>query len=378
MTILLFLLATSQNALAFPEFARHGYLNCTSCHASQTGGGLLTEYGRAIAKELLSSGRFFFEKRMDLTLPEGSEEQFLHGSTNPPKGLNLGGDIRALQMISDNARATVGRFVLMQADLEGMWSDGNRFQVLASVGRTETPKADNGFEYFLSRRHWVNVLMGPPEAMDRYQLRVGRFFPAYGLNIAEHTVVTRRQLGFNEQQESYNTELSYLSEDWNVFATAILGRPDHEGKSHEEGASLQLSRNLGTHYKVGWNGFYGKDPARGARAERYMTGFFGMLGFTPQIYSLVDFSMTRDKVLKSGVAGFSKLGWEFTQGVHLFGMQEIGRTSLASATGRTEAYSLGIQYFPRVHWDFLVTARQEKTIGPGFDSVFWFVAHYYL
>ncbi|MFM8315618.1 MAG: hypothetical protein ACKOA8_15160, partial [Deltaproteobacteria bacterium] len=45
---------SSSLALSYPEFIRHGYMNCTSCHVSPTGGGALTEYGRSLSDEVLS------------------------------------------------------------------------------------------------------------------------------------------------------------------------------------------------------------------------------------------------------------------------------------------------------------------------------------
>ena len=42
-------------AQAFPEMIRLGYVNCTSCHVSPNGGGLLTDYGRSISSEALST-----------------------------------------------------------------------------------------------------------------------------------------------------------------------------------------------------------------------------------------------------------------------------------------------------------------------------------
>src|ERR1700722_15897581 len=42
-------------AFAFPEMARHGYTQCTACHVSPAGGGVLTEYGRELSSDLLST-----------------------------------------------------------------------------------------------------------------------------------------------------------------------------------------------------------------------------------------------------------------------------------------------------------------------------------
>ncbi len=376
----LFLFLLPLVAHAYPEFARHGYTNCITCHASPTGGGILTEYGRAIAKELLSHGSFFFEKKMDLKI-ENSDEQFLNGSTHLPRGLSLGGDVRALQLFIDNPQKTSGDFIFMQADLEAALSDGKRIVVDGTIGRAEPDgQAKYINDYLVSRRHWVSVKMGPAEAMDRYQMRFGRFFPAYGLNIAEHTSVTRQQLGFDQQQETYNAELSYISEEWSVFATYLLGRPDNPSRNRETGAAVQVSKAFGPNYRVGANIFYGRDSTRMDRTVRRMGGAFALFGFTPKFYALTDLSFTHDAQAKAGIAEWYKLGWEFSQGVHLLGIQQYGKPSFAKSEAFKESYALGLQYFPRVHWDFLVTAGKSRStsLSRDFNSFLWILLHYYL
>ena len=48
-------IALSQRAEAYPWMIRHGYTNCSGCHADPSGGELLTVYGHAISYEALST-----------------------------------------------------------------------------------------------------------------------------------------------------------------------------------------------------------------------------------------------------------------------------------------------------------------------------------
>ena len=111
-----------------------------------------------------------------------------------------------------------------------------------------------------------------------------------------------------------------------------------------------------------------------------MLGAFGLLGFNSQLYALTDFSWTYDQVNFGGMAEFLKFGWEFTQGVHLLATQQLGKPSLKKGEIFSEAYSLGIQYFPRAHWEFLLSGGKERSTAasPDFDSIFHFMVHYYL
>lgn len=381
--LLLLLAIWPVSAHAFPEFVRHGYTNCVTCHASPTGGGLLTEYGRAISKELLSHGSFFWENRMELPPAEDKSEQPMNGTVELPRGLSIGGDARALQLIDDNPKETRGQFVFMQADLEAALSDGQRLSIDGTIGRAEPaandPRNKLG-DWLVSRRHWLSLKLGPAEAIDRFQVRFGRFYPAYGINIPEHTAVTRQQLGFDQQQESYNAELAYVTDTWNTFVTYDAGRPDNPARSQEKGAVLQVSRALGNNYRVGVSGFYGHDANRLDRPYRRMAGVFGLLGFTPALYALTDFNFTYDQLNHTGLAELLRFGWEFSQGVHFVVEQQTGKPSFGAPKIYAENYSLGLNYFPRVHWEFDLSAGLDRNTSASrdFDTVLLFLAHFYL
>ena len=79
----LFAVVSSQ-AFAFPEMVRHGYTQCTACHVSPSGGGILTSYGRELAAEVLSTWSY------------ADESQFTHskvGEKLADKGILFGGDV---------------------------------------------------------------------------------------------------------------------------------------------------------------------------------------------------------------------------------------------------------------------------------------------
>src|SRR5579872_5347575 len=101
-----FAFSLAQSAFAFPELVRHGYVNCTSCHVSPSGGGALTEYGRQLSADVLSMSSY-----------EG-EGGFLHGAAKLPEWLAVGGDVRAIQIYRSTPQATQWRFLFMQADYE--------------------------------------------------------------------------------------------------------------------------------------------------------------------------------------------------------------------------------------------------------------------
>ena len=49
--VLVLIVASQQRAFALPTMIRLGYSECTACHISPQGGGLLNPYGRGIDRE---------------------------------------------------------------------------------------------------------------------------------------------------------------------------------------------------------------------------------------------------------------------------------------------------------------------------------------
>ena len=81
----LFSFLLSPNAFAFVENITHGYVNCTACHVSPAGGGLLNEYGRSLSSELMSTWGW-----------NGAEDPAF-GLVKNTKTITFGGDFRSIQ-----------------------------------------------------------------------------------------------------------------------------------------------------------------------------------------------------------------------------------------------------------------------------------------
>ena len=94
------------SAFAFPEMIRHGYVNCTSCHTSPNGGGILNAYGRQTSAAALS------------TWGGEDEAKPFYNLFNQPDWIDTGAFIRGVQTAQSNSRVSEGYFWYMQADLE--------------------------------------------------------------------------------------------------------------------------------------------------------------------------------------------------------------------------------------------------------------------
>ncbi|MBI1859945.1 MAG: hypothetical protein HYR96_03385 [Deltaproteobacteria bacterium] len=337
------LLLIASMAWGFPEMVRHGYVNCTACHVSPDGGGMLTAYGRSLSKEMLSQ---FGSESMALPLA---------GLVRIPEPVMVGGDLRAVQLVTDTLTATDLRFFIMQLDAE-MGVNTDRFAVMGTLGFDcrAFPKA-------MFRRHWALFRMN-----DNWNVRVGKFPLAYGIHSPEHHLDIRMNLGLDEGSESYNAEVSYLGESYDLFVTAVAPRIDPSRWQSETGLAVRSSFNFRERYKVGASAYSGQGP----KGSRWAAGPFAMLGFTEHLYLLEEIDYAEDGITpaRAGLYNYTKLGWEFVQGLHVFGVGEFAGTSHQAIGG-------GFNYYPAPHFE--VTTQLQRTLSTS-EWYAWLQMHIYL
>lgn len=352
----------SADVQAFPEMVRRGYVNCTSCHVSPSGGGLLTEYGRELSREELSSA--------------GSENESkpFYGLAPLPKWLNAGGDLRALFLFRDTPSFREGKAILMQADVEA-GATYEKMSFVGTAGYRETSQSRPNDSHFISRRHYL--LYRP---MDELTFRGGKFNAAYGINTPDHATAIKRGLGWDQGSETYNFEGSYITDKLNFFVTGIFGRPDDPTLNRESGASAQFSYSPVDNAKLGLSYFYGMNPL----SARHVAGVFALAGLasTLALLSEVDFQFSTpvgSSISKNGFVNYQKLDFEFLRGFHAFITQELSVLDFSNHSNDYQAYSVGLQVFPRPHLEASLTYQRLLTSGAteGTDLLF-LLLHFYL
>jgi len=385
-TITVLFLLFALNVQAFPSNTRYGYANCQSCHLSPAGGGVLTQYGKMSEEEFLSSWA-----------KEGEGGVFHFAKT--PQWLSVGGDARSVYVTTSSKTYEGSRFIGMQADLElGLRLTPNLFLV-PSAG------VYNNGQQFESRRHYVLLNLN-----EQTSIRAGRFFPAYGVLFPDHTLYTRKGMGFDQGNESYNVEFSYKANEGEVFVTGILApgsifslsglqqqQPDQpateqtfqqdEGTGEEagdigqeegeeegyQGFAIRGALFLGKKSQVGFSGLYLITDA----GFSISYGPYAMVGFTKELYLLGEFDLQYATTEPNGSSyvdssvGTMQIGYEFYKGLHAVGTVEQKKAS--QSTVRTSA---GVLWYPRPHFETSFTLSRETTAFENVDfSVLLF--HYY-
>ncbi len=354
---------TASRADAFPDMIRHDYSNCNSCHVSPTGGGVLTNYGRELIPEVLS------------TWSAKDESKFAYGLVPTPAWLKLGGDFRTIQTYRDTPYAREGKYFLMQADVEAA-AVTKYVTVVATAGRLETREGQGVKVEFNSRRHYLLV-----QPLEKLSVRFGRFVKAYGINFPDHAIATKKGLGWDQGTEGYNAEAAWIGDTVNLFLTGVFGRLDRPNTDTEKGLATNASVLVAKTYKLGYSYFDGKTD----NLRRVIHGPWITAGITPKLSVLAEWDMTQSypeqaTPMYRGDVFYGKLGYEFVQGVQTYWVHETSHSDAKGSRAGMVAYGPGMQWTPRPH--IVVSGQWEKmklqALQNEWADLGWLMFHYYL
>ena len=344
--ILLLLFLFSGVASAYPENIRHGYPSCTGCHVSPVGGGTLTPYGRGSSEAFIS------------TWSVEHEGDFGYGALALPAGLALGGDLRGVAIVTqDNTNHLTSTYIPMQADVEAAVTLLPGLLVDGSAGLYGPERTA---EY---RRLYLKI-----DPLPGLSFRAGRFLPAYGINLPDHTTWVRRDLGFGEGRESNNVEAAWIGRRGEALATYRYGddttlrarAPGYQVRSQASGPLFRGALYLGSTTQVG------ASYQRVDHMESY--GGFLQTGITTHGYLLTELDRRFDgQILDLALV---KAGWEIAQGLMMTFQQEIDVQPDNLQT------SIGLQWWPRPHWELLGEARRSYQDGTGTTTGVLMLHHY--
>lgn len=361
----------SLQVYAFPELIRHGYVNCSACHTTQQGGDLLNSYGRELSKELLSRNDSFFKDA-------SAEKRFLEVQT--PEWLRVGADVRLLQTFSESSVASKGRFMVMQAEVAALANLNENISFYTSLARFEATKADAEWKDFLYvPALWARYQKAVNDT-TAWALRAGRFYPAYGAWVAEHTFVNRRYLGLNPGEERLAGELSFSSENYQFVLTGLHGRATNGKIDPERGWTAQVSKVFGKRSRAGINMYRSTLQQNGVESKKSHEGLFALIGWSEDLSILFQLDRLSLPNGKTGVLDLMKFSYGATEGVELFFTQEYYNSDLEKSDPRVEVYGIGAQYFPVPNFNILTTFRMQKDSAQldEFQRVVWLIGHFYL
>ena len=326
------LLAAPGVASALPRFAVQQGVPCSLCHANPTGGGGRTDYGRAAyARQTLP---------MNLGTPNGG-----FPAIDPVIGdwLTLGVDVRAAFTVSvpranvpeRRALETTHGFLPMQADLY--------------LNATPSPYFDI---------YWDQGTFGSQELYLRPRLgilsiKAGKFVPAYGWRLVDHTTWTREALGFGPRAK--DTGLSLVLDHPNV--SVELGTFNGAGSDvfiDVDRLRAYAGRAEGRvtvgpmHLHLGASAYWNLAGQGGSRTETIRVGGFGGFGLGRLAWLFEGDGAIDDQAgaRTTGTAAYNELSLVVLQGLQVGFIYDFRDPDVDIRGDATHRFGLDVAFFP--------------------------------
>mgnify|MGYP003672507391 CR=1 FL=1 len=361
--LLLLIFIAPSISLAYVENVTHGYVNCMACHVSQSGGGVLTDYGRSLSKELMSTWAGW----------DGIERP-LFGAVSNTEAVKIGGNFRTIQTHLKNDNNSQGRNFVMQQNIEvaarymDLW-------VVATAGVQGGPSQTPTKNDFLSERHYISW-----DVTDEIKLRGGKFRRNYGLNDPTHTRLTKSPLGFGSNSESYQLEFSKFSETDEIFLATDFGDiNDPKTTTNEKSFLINYARYIEGKSKLGVNYLYGETGA----SRRNLFGIYSIQKIPNEFYfkGEIDYQQNFSGETKTNLlASTLTFGYQGFKGLLPYFVVDFLQRDLKQHNTRTDLAGLGFQWFPLAHFEFQVEyhKRNDRTPRKVTSDVSWLMFHFYL
>lgn len=346
-----------RTAHAYAWMVRHDYTACATCHVDPSGGGLLTQYGRA-QSDLLLRTRY---------APPGDEpdesSKALWGLVDvPTEWLNVGGSFRGMGLAAKpGSGPTTSDFILMQADARAQVKFGG-FRANASLGGvTSEQPAASVVSSLVSREHWLGYGFRDEQIL----VRAGRINLPYGIRNIEHTMYVRRQTrtDLNDTQQ-HGVAVAYTGDMVRGEIMGIAGnyqlRPD---RRRERGYSGYLEVAPTSWAAIGVSSLMthsAQDIYFGTADTRQAHGAFARVAVVQPLVVLAEFDYIahalRNAPNQQGYAGMLQLDYEPLQGLHFIG---TGETHYAGDASGRQSYAgwFSIDWFCLPHTDLRLDAQ---------------------
>lgn len=354
---------TTKNALAFPDTLRHGYTNCTTCHLSPSGGGLLTAYGRSLSRELISTWGF------------ENEEQPLHGLIKIPESqqdtIFIGGDLRSLSLNESKEEITgdeteienESEYFLMQTQLR-MGLGIEKLKLIGSLGKIEDPKKEKKIRWVSTEYY---ALWAPKEEVFA---RLGRFEPIFGLRMPDHNLWIKSEFDLVPWAERDTVEFIYEGES-QFLSVSGFQSTSQSPTSHTTGYVVTANQILGERNRIGFSGMNQEGQGLLSRA----ISLHGTFSMNEKLYLLTE-NTQKSFLGKTKNIHFFRLGYDFIKGLTATLQVQVLRDFNSSDSNKTKN-GVGFMWYPRPHFEIVTNFEIEKSKTET-EKISTLLFHYYL
>lgn len=335
------LLIASDIALSYPQTIMHGYKTCVSCHITTDGGDTLTDYGRGMSEEFMST----FAR-------EGEARELLgFGSLD---SIDLGFDYRSIRIAPDGQKAqqfhmySVGQLAIRYHGITGFGSYGY-------YGRERRPETRSyGVAYHGSSNHNLDA-------------KFGYFLPALGIATNNHDLLIKKANGLGREQERFVRQIQYRGPWVEVKAAMATRELNIEGKN-DDNTLKETGREAPEYYfQARFNGIIqGLDFGIHRRDKAGSTDLQGwsLRAGKGRLYALIE--RDQQPIAKIGT-DYARVGLFPFKGLDLYFEYQALNARGVRTEFRTWGYSWMIR--PRLEYEGWVTESSQQQGKTLFSSM---------
>jgi hypothetical protein len=357
----------SQVVEAYPHFIGHGYPSCLNCHYNPLGNGPLTDYGRSVGADLISSGVFY---------PKSWSEEKIAGLSGflfrPPVQSHVRTQLnyRGLYFIQNPGTPTeLKRYINMQGDAQLIlkFGENDKLTFVGDFGYSPRPNRPpagiDPNEKFRSREYYVGYRPRP-----EFGIYAGFMDKAYGIRIVEHIAYSRTipQLTMNDQTHGIMGHV--LTQDWEGAVTAFVGNLNVASDIRTKGVSGTVEHSLNEIHRVGISAMTSKN--------NYLnyTSYAAHARFNLRDGSalLFEFGQTQRTTMNNSDNRIIRYGLLQTyvrpiRGLYLIANIEYQKNNLV-IDDTTLRWGPGVQYFPIQKLELRLDAYDTRDFNPSSSS----------
>ena len=358
------LLFNVDRAHAYPEFIAYGYKTCLTCHYLGTGGGGLTDYGRAVFASEIAAKPLHIDSISDEKLAEYSH--FL-GGIQSPHWFKPGIKYRRLVVKHNPGSGDENRrpdsWLTMQADLNiaSFTNEDSTLGLITTLSYVESsrfaePNVPIGSSEVMTREYFVRWLQS-----ENSIWYVGFFDKAFGIKHPDHKAVNRDPINLGINDQVHGVMYQWQHEAHDLYVQPFLGNLSLPGDKQKRGISVLYEYQAGEKTVLGASARTEKDEAEQLTTAGVHTRI-GTLGY----HSLMDefgYKKTYTQTPLDEASGFYnylELQLRMIRGLFFQSIVQLDRPDMEEET-YNYAWGFGLLYFPMQRIELRTQAIQTRT-----------------
>jgi hypothetical protein len=337
--------AGHHSAQAYPQFIGHGYPSCMNCHFNPMGNGPLTDYGRAVGAEGISSGAFYPKTWSEEKITSLSGFLF----KNPTQShIRAQANYRGMEMIQAVSTASEKwSWIHMQASgqLILKFLQDDRLTFVGEFGynppSSQARSVGQETKKFRSREHYAGFRVSA-----EWGVYAGFMDKAYGLRVAEHIAYSRTTPEVTQNDQTHGIMVHGLLKGWEGAFHAYAGNLSQPADQRQKGVSTQIEKTFLTDHRIGGSLLLSQNQYVKLRSyalhSRFSLNDGSALLFEYGQTEKISIGNRGDRIGRYGLLQTYSRPW---RGLYFIANIEYQKADLSNS-GTSVRWGPGVQYFP--------------------------------